>query len=138
MTTQKFPSLKKTFCSFLIVTMTAMCWQFSVAQAGMIGTQELVSQQQHLADRAKVMTFLERDAVERAILTQGVMPAEVRLRVAALTDEEISQLAGQIDKLPAGAGLGSVVGAVVFVFVVLLVTDILGYTKVFSFTRPIR
>ena len=56
-------------------------------------------------------------------------------RVQALDDQQAHELAAQIDELPAGAG---VLGAIVTIFVVLLITDILGFTKVFSFTRSIR
>jgi hypothetical protein len=55
--------------------------------------------------------------------------------VAALTDEEARQLAGQVDSLPAG---GDVLGVLLTVFLVLLITDILGFTKIFPFTRPVR
>jgi hypothetical protein len=65
-----------------------------------------------------------------------VGPADVKARVAALTDEEVAQLAGQLDRLPAG-GEG-IIGALLIVFLVLLITDLLGLTKVFSFTRPVR
>lgn len=41
-------------------------------------------------------------------------------------------MAEQLEQLPAGA---SVVGALLVVFIVLLVTDILGLTNVFPFTR---
>jgi len=44
-------------------------------------------------------------------------------------------LADKLDSLPAG---GDVIGALVLVFVILLVTDILGYTKVFPFTRSVK
>jgi hypothetical protein len=47
----------------------------------------------------------------------------------------VAQLAGRIDSLPAG---GDVIGAVVFVFLVLLITDLLGLTKVFPFTKPVK
>ena len=40
-----------------------------------------------------------------------------------------------MDQLPAGAG---VIGILFAVFIVLLVTDILGFTKIFPFTRPIK
>ena len=53
--------------------------------------------------------------------------------MAALTDAETATLAGQIENLPAGGD--SIVGALVFIFLVLLVTDILGLTKVYPFTR---
>src|SRR5204863_8976075 len=51
-------------------------------------------------------------------------------------DEEVAQLAGQLDRLPAG-GEG-IIGALVIVFLVLLTADLLGLTKVFPFTRPVR
>lgn len=44
-------------------------------------------------------------------------------------------VAGTIDALPAG---GEFVGVPVFILVLLLITDILGFTKVHSFTRPVR
>ena len=52
-----------------------------------------------------------------------------------MSDEEISELNGRIDQLPAG---GDILGIIFTVFIILLVTDILGLTKVFPFTRSIR
>jgi hypothetical protein len=60
----------------------------------------------------------------------------VKARVAALTDAEAAELAARIDELPAGGV--SVLGAALIVFLVLLLTDILGYTKVFPFTRQMK
>ena len=71
-----------------------------------------------------------------ALSERGVDPAQVRARVAALTDAEAAQLLQQIDAAPAGAS--DVLGVIVFIFVLLLVTDVLGFTKVFPFTRSIR
>ena len=66
-------------------------------------------------------------------------PTEVKARVAALSDAEAAQLAGKIDSLPAGGdGVGGVLWLIVVVFLVLLITDILGFTKVFPFTRSVR
>lgn len=84
---------------------------------------------------ADVSAFLQRADVRANLEAMGVDPASAHARVAALSDEEVADLAGRIAELPAG---GSVVGALVFVFLVLLVTDILGLTKVFPFTRPVR
>ena len=68
-----------------------------------------------------------------------VDPKTIEDRVAAMTDEEASKFAHEIDTLPAGSdALGSLVGAAVFIFVLLLITDILGLTKVFNFTRSVR
>ena len=52
------------------------------------------------------------------------------------SDEEIRQIAGHMDELPAGeGGLGVVVGAILIIFLVLLITDILGVTDVFPFVK---
>jgi hypothetical protein len=71
-----------------------------------------------------------------ALRARGVAPDQVRSRVAALSDAEAAQLADQIDAAPAGGN--DVLGTIVFVFVLLLITDILGFTKIFPFTRSIR
>jgi hypothetical protein len=99
------------------------------AQAALVATDAAL-ERQHIAG------LLERAEVQQQLRAYGVEPAEARARVAALTDAEAAQLVSNIDELPAG-GVG-IVGAIVLVFLVLLVTDILGYTKVFPFTKPIR
>ncbi len=66
----------------------------------------------------------------------GVNPEEAKIRVDSLTDQEIEKIAAGIDRLPAGGnGLGAIVGTALIVFLVLLVTDILGYTDIFPFVK---
>ena len=56
-----------------------------------------------------------------------------------MSDDEVRRIAGEIKTLPAGGdGLGTIVGAAVTIFVILLITDILGLTKIFPFTRSVR
>jgi hypothetical protein len=74
--------------------------------------------------------------VARQLVRLGVDPAAAQARVAALTDTEISRIDQHLDQLPAGGS--SVIGALVFIFVLLVITDILGFTKVFPFTRSMR
>ncbi len=103
------------------------------ARAALIGTEQVIH-----ADgtaRARVNSWLARAEVRAALVQNGVDPAQVEQRVAAMTDREAADLAGRIDQLPAG---GDVLGILFAVFVILLVTDILGLTKVFPFTRPVR
>lgn len=91
-------------------------------------------------DHARIAAALDRADVRAGLAAYGVDEKSVKARVVALSDEEAAQLAGKLDALPAGgdAGLGAVVGAAVLVFLVLLLTDILGFTHVFPFTKPIR
>jgi hypothetical protein len=97
------------------------------AQAGMLPAD---------ADRARMYSVLEREDVRAQLLAHGVSLEDVKARVGAMTDEEVVQLAGQIENLPAGGA--DVLGVLLTVFIVLLITDILGFTKVFPFTRSIR
>jgi hypothetical protein len=99
--------------------------------AGMLSTEAAAAH----AERARVSSFLDREDVRAQLQAHGVSATDVKARVAAMTDDEARQLAGQIDSLPAG---GDILGVLLTVFLVLLITDILGFTKVFPFTRSIR
>ena len=52
------------------------------------------------------------------------------------SDDEAARLAARIDALPAGGA--DILVVALIVFLVLLFTDIMGYTKVFPFTRSAR
>jgi hypothetical protein len=111
-----------------------------VAQAALITTDQVIGDQapdngvQH--ERRKVDAFLQRQDVRDQMVAFGVDPAEAEARVASLSDHEIRQIAGQIDRLPAGQGvIVALIGAAVFIFLVLLITDLLGLTHIFPFVR---
>ncbi len=86
--------------------------------------------------RATVLATLNRADVAESLAAKGVDMDAARERIASLSDAEVVALADQLDHAPAGAS--DVLGVIVFIFLVLLVTDILGLTKVFPFTRSIR
>lgn len=108
------------------------------APSALIGTEQLAAAVAPAAQpdsRARLLGTLERADLVAALQARGVSASDVRSRVDALTDAEATQLMAQIDQAPAGA---DVVGVLFTVFVILLVTDILGLTKVFPFTRAVR
>lgn len=105
------------------------------AQSGLISTEEVVTLAEVQVARDKVAGFLARDDVRHALEGHGVSSQEAAERVRAMSDAEVAHLAHRVDQLPAG---GDVLGLVFAVFVILLVTDILGFTKVFPFTRSVR
>ena len=86
--------------------------------------------------RALLERTLSRADVAAALEARGVSVEAARERVAALTDAEAAHVAAQIDAVPAGGA--DVIGTLVFIFIVLLITDVLGFTKIFPFTRSIR
>ena len=102
-------------------------------QAAMIGSEQLLAGAAS-SGRTRVAALLERSDVAARLEHYGVSVDAAKARVAAMSDAEVETLAATIDEAPAGG----IIGAIVFVFIVLLVTDILGFTKVFPFTRSVR
>jgi len=126
--------LKQLFISFVIMSFTFVGFTQSV-HAAMIGTEQAVAATAAQQNRERLAAALERPDVTAQLEKMGVDKNEAQARVAAMSDAEVAAMAGRVDSLPAG---GDVLGAIVFVFVLLLVTDILGLTKVYPFTRSVR
>lgn len=122
----RFHWLRAVLAAIFLITSLAV----PMAGASMVGTDSLVQEQSAEDARERVQAMLDRDDVRGQLIALGVDPADAESRVSALTEAEAQQLAAEMDKLPAG---GSVVGAIVLVFLVLLLTDILGFTNVFPF-----
>lgn len=102
------------------------------AFAGIVSTETVVAG----AERERLAEFIDRSEVRERLQALGVDPASAKARVAALSDDEAAQLAAQMDTMPAGGADLLVVALIVFL--VLLFTDVMGYTKVFPFTRSAR
>lgn len=129
--------IMKRCLSAVLVTSILFTGSIQAVQAAMIGTEQIAAPaitQKGEQDRAKIVDMLSRDEMQTELVARGIDPAEAKLRVAALTDDEANTLASQLDKAPAGG----IIGAILLVFFVLLITDILGFTKVYPFTRSVR
>jgi hypothetical protein len=106
------------------------------AFAGMIGTETVLDATRGQEARDYLNRILAREDVQASLVAQGIDPLEAKARVDSLSDAEVVSLADQIEELPAGgSALGIVVGALLIVFIVLLITDILGYTDIFPFVK---
>ena len=108
--------MKSSFVSVLVRVLVAlMIWTpYQIAQAGMIGTEQVVQSTQ--AERGTVAAFFNRGEVASQLQAFGVDPKTAQDRVASLSDEEVRALSGKIDSLPAGASDGWV-----WVLVILLI-----------------
>src|SRR5687768_1742449 len=100
----RIPHMKSVWARMLCrLLMVLMIWSpMQLAQAGMIGTDQVASAASQ-ADRNTVLQFLGRAEVASQLQSLGVDVATARDRVAAMTDQEVQQLAGKIDSMPAGA-----------------------------------
>jgi hypothetical protein len=129
----KFACLLMTALMLLIATP----WQSALA--AMIATDLIVEPAKALKARAYLEDVISRADVQQYLAAQGIGPLEAKARLDSLSDAEVVRLADKIEQLPAGgSAVGVIVGAILLVFLVLLITDILGYTNVFKFVKHKR
>ena len=107
----------------------------SVSQAGMISTSEMQSQQQASMDRQQILTLLDRAEVQQQLIDMGVDIDAAKDRVGQLTANELSQLNAQMGELPAG---GNILGLLVLIFLVFVITDVIGATDIFPFIKSVN
>jgi hypothetical protein len=118
----------------VILSMLSMGLPLQSAFAGMVETDQAVSHELAGQDRARINAFIDREDVLAQLQKQGVTAGEAKARVNALTDDEAHKIAGKLDQLPAGGDVLGIIGVLLFIFIVLLITDVLGFTHFFPFT----
>ncbi len=132
----RFTLLGRMMVRLLATVMVVVSLPVGYAQAGMVTTDQVLDAAALEQSREEIIQFLARDDVRQQLEALGVDPDEASARAANMTDAEVMQIAGQLEQLPAGQdALGAILGAVIIIFVVLLVTDILGLTNIFPFVR---
>jgi Family of unknown function (DUF6627) len=134
------PSLDRTVARVLVVSLCTLGLPIPAAQAELVATDRVeTTRQGQLPARELLGSLLDRADIRAALERQGVSADDAKARVNALSDDEVERLAARFDSLPAaGSGFETLLVVGLVVFIVLLVTDILGFTKVFSFTRPAK
>jgi hypothetical protein len=111
----------------------------SQAMAALVGTERVFDAERVQNARELIHGLMAREDIQAALVREGIDPREAQARAESLSDAEAVRLAGAIETLPAGgSSLGLIVGAILLVFILLLITDIMGYTDVFPFTKKHR
>ena len=109
---------------------------FQSALAVMINTETVRDMSRGQEARAQIKQLLMREDVRRALVNQGIDPGEAGSRIDSLSDAEAIAVADKLDQLPAGSGALEVFLIISLIaFIVLLITDILGYTDIFPFVK---
>ena len=134
--TQKLAAL------FMAAVMTFTSLPLGGLKAGMVSTGQLLDEDRALtpghvdqgSERSRVQTFLARDDVRAEMMALGVTAAEAEARVAAMTDQEVAELAGRLDELPAGGvSVGTVLLFLFVAFGAAVIIDALGLIDIFPF-----
>ena len=124
----------KSVSYFLIISFLWMSIPYSYASAAMIGTESLIEKDRSHSARDYVKRVIAKKEVRDTLISQGIDPLEAKSRVDSLSDAEVIRMAEHVENMPAGgSAFGVIVSAALIVFIVLLITDILGYTNVFPF-----
>ena len=129
-------SMRKPIAGLVILAITAFSISWAPAHAALVSTDEVLKQNKQNLDRERLTILLDRSEVRKQLEAWGVKSEEAKAWIDSLTDQEIAEIVARIDQMPAGgSALGTLVGAALLVFFVLLITDILGYTDIFPFVK---
>lgn len=126
----KFRRPLSLFLSFLI-----LCLSFAQAQAAIITNNQVIHQTEQASDREALLQVINRSDVQEQLLGMGVNTADIENRINQMTREEIAQLNQQLDTLPAG---GDVLGVLLLIFIIFVITDVIGATDIFPFIHPVN
>jgi hypothetical protein len=120
----------------LLLSALLMLMPVMGAQAAMLGTDTLITATQSQQSITELQQLLERQDAQQQLLALGVSPEQVRERVASLSDSELARINQGIDTLNAGGE--SVLGILLVIFIVFVITDVIGATDIFPFIHPMR
>lgn len=108
-------AFKKMMCRFLAVALITL--PFQTGQASMISTDQVSAAATVQANRSLVLNHLNRAQTVNEFQALGLDAQQAGDRVAAMTDEEVGNLAGQINAVPAGGdGLVALILVVFFIW----------------------
>jgi hypothetical protein len=111
----------------MALTVAAMLVTSLPVHAGIVGTEQMVTQQARAASLDRIESALAQAEVAAQLQAWGVAPEAVKERLAALSDAELQHLAANMESDPAG-GVLVIIGAV---FVVLIILELVGVTNIF-------
>jgi len=105
------------------------------AQAAMIGNQQIINQSESRQTRTSLQQLFEQESARQQLQAWGVNPEQIHNRINNLTDSELARINQQVDSLNAGSG---VLGILLVIFVVFVITDVIGATDIFPFIHPVN
>lgn len=131
--------ISKSISILLVISLVWISLPYGYSSAAIINTEIVANSQHGHQARSYIQSVLARKEVQTILREKGVNAEEAKIRIDSLTDAEAIRLAEDIEKLPAGGdGFFTLVIASVIVFLILLLTDILGYTDIFPFVKKIE
>ena len=125
--------LRRPIAVFLSILLALM--PLLPAQAAMIGNDQIVNQGLSHQTRDGLQQLFEQKTAQQQLQAWDVNPDQIKSRIDSLTDAELARINQQVNNLQAG---GDVLGILLVIFLVFVITDIIGATDVFPFINPAR
>jgi hypothetical protein len=125
--------LRRSTAIFLSILLALM--PLLPAQAAMIGNQQIINQGLSHQTRDGLQQLFEQETAQQQLQEWGVNPDQIKSRIDSLTDAELARINQQVNDLQAG---GDVLGILLVIFLVFVITDIIGATDVFPFINPAK
>lgn len=108
--------------ALVMIVVMAILGMVPRVDASFINSSESMDHHFQGKDLETIRQFLEVKAVKNRLEALGYSPEEIQVRLSSLSNEEIHQLAGNINTLTTGGdGLGVVIGILVIVLLVILI-----------------
>lgn len=117
---------KRFICAVLAFSVFNLAFA-GVANAGILSSSDIIAAEQVQLDRAQLKSLFARADVQDKLMAMGVDVAAAQARVDNMSEQEIQQMAANMDEMPAGAGF---VETLVLAFLVLIVLEVTGVTDV--------
>ena len=89
-------------------------------QAGIVSTEDMLSNRHSEQLRERLSGLLVREDVQNALQARGVDPFAAQQRVQSMTDNEVMALAEHIDQLPAGGRLSTTQWLLIIIIILLI------------------
>lgn len=119
----------------MALVMLVVSLPLGVARARLVTTDQVIGVLSAERERDQIQAFLGRADVQAQMVALGVDAAEAAARIATLSDDEIRQIAGQLDRLPAGQDAATIALVILSIFVFLVILQVLGAIHIFSFVK---
>ena len=128
--------ISKQAAIFLAFHLLMLSGLYQSVSAAMIDTESVINENRSQNPRDCLNNLLARKEIQSALIGQGIDPQEAQERIDNLSDDEIGKFVHEMDQIPAGDGFFETFIVIVFlIFLILLITDISGYTDVFPFVK---
>ncbi len=114
----------------VVMGLIVMAGMPQTVNAGMVGTSSMLNQALGQLDQQQA-----RQTIQAQLIELGVSSEMAKVRTASLSDQQVADIVTRLQDLPAGADAG---GTILAIFIIFVITDVIGATDIFPFIHPVK